>query len=162
MRYFLTLILLTWRIWWAPNNSIRWQMGFNSAFKGLICGPGSSVGIATELRAGRSGIESQWGRDFPPVKTGRGAHPASCKLGTGFFPAVSAAGACCWQLTPFWCRGHGRVELYLYPPSGPHRACNRDHFTFILPNNLPVSEPPSTISASVWRVTTHIWAVPHR
>ena len=28
-------------------------------------GPGSSVGIATELRAGRSGIESRWGRDFP-------------------------------------------------------------------------------------------------
>ena len=21
-------------------------------------------------------------------------------------------------------RSHGRVELYLYPPSGPHRACN--------------------------------------
>jgi len=21
-------------------------------------------------------------------------------------------------------RGHGRVELYLYPPSGTHRACN--------------------------------------
>ena len=31
----------------------------------FICGPGSSVGIATELRAGRSGIESWWGRDFP-------------------------------------------------------------------------------------------------
>ena len=31
----LTLILLTWRIWWAPNNAIKWQMGFNSAFKGL-------------------------------------------------------------------------------------------------------------------------------
>jgi len=31
----LTLILLTWRIWWAPNNSSRWQMGFNSTFKGL-------------------------------------------------------------------------------------------------------------------------------
>ena len=28
-------------------------------------GPGSSVGIATELRAGRSGIESLWGRVFP-------------------------------------------------------------------------------------------------
>ena len=27
--------LLTWRIWWAPNNVSRWQMGFNSAFKGL-------------------------------------------------------------------------------------------------------------------------------
>jgi len=33
--YLLTLILLTWRIWWAPNNASRWQMGFNWAFKGL-------------------------------------------------------------------------------------------------------------------------------
>ena len=32
----LSLFLLTWRIWWAPNNASRWQMGFNSAFKGLI------------------------------------------------------------------------------------------------------------------------------
>ena len=31
----LTLILLTWRIWWAPNNDSKWQMGFNSAFKEL-------------------------------------------------------------------------------------------------------------------------------
>jgi len=31
----LTLILLKWRIWWAPNNASRWQMGFNSAFKEL-------------------------------------------------------------------------------------------------------------------------------
>ena len=25
----LTLIVLTWRIWLAPNNASRWQMGFN-------------------------------------------------------------------------------------------------------------------------------------
>jgi len=31
---FLTLILLTWRIWWASNAS-RLKMGSNSAFKGL-------------------------------------------------------------------------------------------------------------------------------
>jgi hypothetical protein len=31
----LTLNPLTWRIWWAPNNASRWQMGFNSVFKGL-------------------------------------------------------------------------------------------------------------------------------
>jgi hypothetical protein len=31
----LTLILLTWRIWWAPNNASKWQMEFNSTFKGL-------------------------------------------------------------------------------------------------------------------------------
>jgi hypothetical protein len=34
-QYCLTLILLMWRIWWAPNNARKWQMGFNSAFKGL-------------------------------------------------------------------------------------------------------------------------------
>jgi hypothetical protein len=31
----LTLILLTWRKWWTPNNASKWQMGFNSVFKGL-------------------------------------------------------------------------------------------------------------------------------
>ena len=31
----LTLILLTWSIGWAPNNASKWQIGFNSAFKGL-------------------------------------------------------------------------------------------------------------------------------
>jgi hypothetical protein len=31
----LTLILLTWRKWWGPNNPSKQQMGFNSAFKGL-------------------------------------------------------------------------------------------------------------------------------
>jgi len=32
----LTLILLTWRKWWASNNASKQKMGFNSAFKGLI------------------------------------------------------------------------------------------------------------------------------
>ena len=30
--FILTLILLTWRIWWAPNNASKWQMGFSSEF----------------------------------------------------------------------------------------------------------------------------------
>ena len=34
MTHLLTLILLTWRIWWAPNNASKWQMGFNWACKG--------------------------------------------------------------------------------------------------------------------------------
>jgi len=54
----------------------------------MLLGPGSSVGIATELRAGGSGIESRWGRDFPTVQTGSGAHPASCTMGTGPFPGI--------------------------------------------------------------------------
>jgi len=36
------------------------------------------------LRAGRSGIDSRWGRDFPSVQTGPWAHP----MGTGSFPGV--------------------------------------------------------------------------
>ena len=31
----LTLILLTWRKWCAPNNASKYQVGFNSGFKGL-------------------------------------------------------------------------------------------------------------------------------
>jgi len=38
----LTLILLTWKIWLAPNNANRWQMEFNSAFKGLSSAGGQS------------------------------------------------------------------------------------------------------------------------
>jgi len=34
-QYVLTLYLLTWRIWWSPNNASKGQVGFNSAFKGL-------------------------------------------------------------------------------------------------------------------------------
>ena len=30
-----------------------------------------------------------WGRDFPPVQTGLGANPASCKMGTWSFPGLN-------------------------------------------------------------------------
>jgi len=53
--------------------------------------PGSSVGIATELRAGRSGDRIPVGARFSaPVQTDPGAHPASCKMGTGSFPGVKS------------------------------------------------------------------------
>ena len=42
----------------------------------FVYGPVSSVGIATELQAGRSGIESRRGRDFPPIQTGPGVPPS--------------------------------------------------------------------------------------
>ena len=54
----------------------------------LFRGPGSSVGIATELRDGRSGDRIPVERDFPPVQTGPGAHPAYCTMGTGSFPGL--------------------------------------------------------------------------
>ena len=53
-----------------------------------MCGPGSSVGIATELQAGRSGDRISVGRDFLPVQTGPRAYPVSRTMGTGSFPGV--------------------------------------------------------------------------
>jgi len=56
----LTLILLTWKIRWAPNNASKWQMGFNSAFKGLketqhpinrrLIGPQNNEGLFEKIR----------------------------------------------------------------------------------------------------------------
>jgi len=34
----LIIILLTWRIWWAPNNASKWQMEFNAVLKELESG----------------------------------------------------------------------------------------------------------------------------
>ena len=51
-----------------------------------LCGPGSSVGIATDY--GLDGPGSNLGGDeiFRPSRPALGAHPASCKMGTGSFP----------------------------------------------------------------------------
>ena len=51
-RVHLTLNTLTWRIWWVPNNASRWQMGFNSAFKGLNL----QVGASVQSTAGSRGV----------------------------------------------------------------------------------------------------------
>ena len=53
------------------------------------CGPGSSVGIATDYGLDDPGIESRWGARFSaPVQTGPGAHSASCIMGTGSIRTV--------------------------------------------------------------------------
>jgi hypothetical protein len=54
---------------------------------------GSSVGIATDYGLDGPGIESRWGaRFFEHVQNGRGAHPASCTMGTGSLPGVKRPG----------------------------------------------------------------------
>jgi hypothetical protein len=48
------------------------------------------------LRTGRSGDRILVGaRYFAYVQTGPGAHPASCTIGTGFFPGGKATGEWC-------------------------------------------------------------------
>ena len=79
------------------------------------------------LRAGRSGIESRWGRDFPPAQTGPGAYPASCKMGTGSFPGVKCGRGVLLTthhlLVPRSWKSRS-IRTYIYPPSGPHRTYN--------------------------------------
>ena len=58
--------------------------------------------------------KSLWGRDFPPVQTGPGAHPVSCTIITRSFQGVEAAGAWGWPPTPSSAEVLERVELYLY------------------------------------------------
>jgi hypothetical protein len=56
---------------------------------------GSSVGIATDYGLDGPGIEKKIpveARFFARVQTGPGAHPASCTMGTGFFPGVKRPG----------------------------------------------------------------------
>ena len=56
-------------------------------------GHDSSVGIVTSYGLYGPGIESRWGggaKFSAPVQTGSGAHPGSCKMGTGSFPGVKS------------------------------------------------------------------------
>jgi len=86
--------------------------------------PGSSVCIATELHAGRSGNEAGWGRDFPSVQTDPGAHPASYKMGTGYFSGVKCGRGVLLTTHPLPVPRSWKSRVILYPPSGPHRAYN--------------------------------------
>jgi hypothetical protein len=54
----------------SPNNTRKWQMGFNSAFKGLIVDPGrltlsvsapvtQKMGVSVDLRAGVDVLETK-------------------------------------------------------------------------------------------------------
>ena len=51
-----------------------------------VCGPVSSVGIATYYGLDGPGSNPGGHEIFRPIHTGPGAHPASCKMGTGSFP----------------------------------------------------------------------------
>ena len=58
-----------------------------------LSGPGSSVGIAADCGLDGPGSNPGGDEKFPSVQTGRGTHPASCKMDTGSFLGVEVAGA---------------------------------------------------------------------
>ena len=80
-------------------------------------GRDSSVGIATELRDGRSGDRVPMGERFSaPVHTGPGAHPVSCTMGTGSFPGINRPGRGADPHLISSAEVLKRVRLYLYLP----------------------------------------------
>ena len=90
------------------------------------------------LWAGRSGIESLWGRDFPPVHTGSRAHPASSTMGTGSFPWVKRGGNVTLTPNPLlvpWSRKSRAIPLlplWAVRPVQSLSARTRVHFTLLL------------------------------
>jgi len=93
----------------------------NSTRTYRLCWPGSSVIVATDYEL--VGPGSNPGVDG--VQTGPGAHPASCKMGTGSFPGVMCSRGVLLTTHPLLVpRSWKSSSMYLYPLSGPHRACN--------------------------------------
>ena len=85
----------------------------------LARGPGSVVGIVNGYGAGRSRDRSTVGARFSaPVQIGPEAHPAFCTTVTGSFPGIKSGRGVTLTPHPLYCRGEGRVELYLYFPMG--------------------------------------------
>ena len=75
-------------------------------------GPGSSVGTATDYGLDGPGIESRWGRDYPPSRPALGPTPASCTMGTGSFPGVESGRGVTLNPHPLLVpRSKNRVEL---------------------------------------------------
>ena len=95
------------------------------------CGPSSSVGTATDYGLDGPGIESRWGRDFPPFQTGPVAHPSSCKMGTGSFPGVKCGWGVLLTTHPLLVLRSWKRSYTSTHPLGHNRACNGVTFPLI-------------------------------
>ena len=87
-----------------------------------IMGRDSSVGIATRYGLDGPGIESWWGRDFPhPPRPALGPTQPPMQWVPGSFPGVKRQGRGVDRPPLSRAEVEGRVELYIYSPSGPSR-----------------------------------------
>jgi len=98
----------------------------------VFCGPGSSVGIATELRAGRSGIESRWRHIFRPSRPALGPTQLSCKMGTGSIPGVKCGRGVLLTTHPLLVPLSWKSRAIPLPTVWATPALLRDHFTFFI------------------------------
>jgi hypothetical protein len=86
-----------------------------------VCGPGSSVGIATGYGLDGLGIESRWGRDFPHLsRPALGPTQPSVQWYPVFPGGKEWPGHDADPSPLSSAVGHERVQLYLYSPCGPY------------------------------------------
>jgi len=82
--------------------------------------PWDGIAHSESLRAGRSEDRISVGtRFYAPVRTSPEARPACSRLGIGCLFGSKTDEAWRWSSTPSRAEVRGRVELYLYSPSGP-------------------------------------------
>ena len=127
--YIYILFSVVYKVLWNSINIfiISWLLCSNTPTE---YGPGSSVGIATELQAGRSRIESRCGRDFLPVRTGPGTHPASCKMGTRSFLGVECGQGTLLTAHTLLVPWSWKSRAIPLPSLWPTPGLLQDHFTF--------------------------------
>ena len=71
------------------------------------------------------------GRGFPPAQTGPGAHPASCKMGTGSFPGVNCGRGVLLTTHPLLVPRSWKSRAIPPPTLWATPVLLRDHFTFL-------------------------------
>ena len=93
-------------------------------------------------------------RFFAPVRTGPGAHPTSCTMGTGSFPGLeSGRGVILTPHPPLvpWSRNSRAIPVLLLRAVRPVQslsACTRVHFNFLLKEDTNGSVPITSSSSS--------------
>ena len=94
--------------------------------------PGSLDGIATNY--GLEGPGSYPGEDeiFPPFQTVLGAHPASCKMGTGSFPGVKCGRGVLLTTYHLLMSQSWKSTAIPLPTLWATPDLYRDHFTFTM------------------------------
>ena len=100
-------------------------------------GRDSSVGIVTCYGLDGPGNKSRGGRDFPhPSRPALGAHPTSCKMGTGSFPGVKRPGRGADHAPHLQCRSLKKGRARPRPTLRALVAYKGGTFNFFYPTGL--------------------------
>ena len=121
----------------------------------VTVGRDSSVGVATRYGLDSPGIESRWGRDFlRPSRSALRPTQPPVQWVPGLSRGVKRPRRGAYHLPPSKCRGHERVGLYLYSPSGPQwPVIGRTFYPFTRDRNLAYDPVMLPVSGGLQRET---------